>query len=140
MIKPNPVLITYEPDLSKFLLDILTLGSILEISLVGVFNDSARGSRRDIDLPLHRDGEYSKELADVQGGMYVEENNIDYVALYCIKDSNSDMPCLTIIDDMEINLHTGNAVVFDNKAVLHGRKGPVGDRLLLRIWIKKNYD
>lgn len=124
--------------LEEFILGMLELGKPLEISLVGVFDKdlNGRGSRRDIDLPMHRDGEYSAELAKVQGGMYIEKKNIDIVGLYCIRDGEEK--CVTLIDDNEIELKAGQAVIFNNKNVLHGRKGQVGSRLLLRMWIQSN--
>jgi alpha-ketoglutarate-dependent taurine dioxygenase len=33
-------------------------------------------------------------------------------------------------------LKQGQAVIFDNKFCRHGRRGRVGDRLLLRVWIE----
>lgn len=119
----------------EFILYMLSLGYPLEISLVGAFDSKGRGSRRDVDLPLHRDGEYSSELANVQGGMFVEKKNIDIVGLYCIREDLTDK-CLTLVGDDEIELKEKQALIFDNRKVLHGRKGEVGNRLLIRMWIK----
>ncbi len=121
--------------LEEFILGMLDLGYPLEMSLVGVFDDKGRGSRRDIDLPLHRDGEYSQKLAEAQGGKYVEKKDIHIVGLYCLREGGGS--CKTLIDDDEVELHKGEALIFDNQQVLHGRKGPVGNRLLIRFWLKR---
>src|SRR4051812_2666338 len=77
-----------------FILGMLALGTPIEMSVVGSFDDAAtagRGSRRDMDLPLHRDGVYSAKLAEAQGGHYVERPNIDVVGLYCVREGGE--PC-----------------------------------------------
>jgi len=111
-----------------FLLGMLKLGKPIETSLVGAFDKQGRGSRRDIDLPLHRDGDYSIAKAI--------EHSIDWVGLYCIREGEA----MTLIEDgyevKEINLKKGQAIIFDNRICRHGRKGRVGDRLLLRVWIE----
>jgi len=111
-----------------FLLEMLKLGKPIETSLVGVFDKQGRGSRRDIDLPLHRDGDYSVATAI--------KHSIDWVGLYCIKGGKAT----TLIEDngklKEFNLQEGQAIILDNKLCRHGRKGKVGDRLLLRVWIE----
>jgi hypothetical protein len=127
---------TLSCTLEEFILGMLTLGHPLEISLVGNFDKTGRGSRRDIELPLHQDGQYSEELAKAQDGFYIEKKDIDIVGLYCIKDDPS-AKCITIVDNAEIELQKGQAVIFDNRKVFHGRKGQVGERLLLRFWIKE---
>ena len=38
---------------------------------------------------------------------------------------------------ISVILQTGQAVIMNNKNVIHARKGTVGDRLLLRVWIEK---
>jgi hypothetical protein len=124
--------------LEEFILGMLRLGHPLEMSLVGDFDKTGRGSRRDIDLPLHQDGKYSEELTKAQGGFYIEKTDIDVVGLYCIKDDPS-VKCITIVDDAEVELKKGQALIFNNRNVFHGRKGHVGNRLLLRFWIK-NYE
>ncbi len=127
-----------------FILGMLSLGTPVEMSLVGSFEPSGtkgRGSRRDMPLPLHRDGVFSSVLAAVQGGHYVENPNVDLVGLYCLRSSPE--PCYTILADdsgkelFQVSLETGEALIFDNHAVLHGREGPVGQRILIRFWIKK---
>jgi hypothetical protein len=111
-----------------FLLEMLKLGKPIETSLVGVFDKQGRGSRRDIDLPLHRDGDYSVATAI--------QHSIDWVGFYCIKSGKAT----TLIEDngklKEFNLQEGQAIILDNKLCRHGRKGKVGDRLLLRVWIE----
>lgn len=123
-------------SLDEFVLGMLSLGTPIEMSLVGVFDTEGRGSRRDIDLPLHQDGKYSKELADVQGGYYVEKPDIDIVGLYCIKEGST--PCYTIVNNQKIDLKQNQVLVFDNNKVMHGRKGQVGDRILVRMWVKRH--
>ena len=112
----------------NFLLEMLKLGKPIETSLVGAFDKQGRGSRRDIDLPLHRDGDYSVATAI--------QHSIDWVGLYCIKGGKAT----TLIEDngelREFNLQEGQAIILDNKLCRHGRKGKVGDRLLLRVWIE----
>lgn len=135
---PDPLYITCV-SLDEFIIGMLSLGKPLETSIVGVFDDSTRGSRRDMDLPLHRDGEYSEELAKAQGGDYVEFPGIDVVGLYCIRQGET--PCYTLLDDgingFDLDLKTGEGLVFDNRRLLHGRRGLVGNRLLMRMWIER---
>lgn len=133
-IDPTTWYLAYS-TLEEFVLGMLSLGKPLETSIVGVFDEEGRGSRRDVDLPLHKDGEYSAKLAEVQGGTYVEKPGIDIVGLYCIKDGWDK--CVTLIDNDEIELKKGQALVFDNHKVSHGRRGQVGERILLRIWIQR---
>ena len=127
--------------IEEFLIGMTSLGIPQEIQMVGSFaesNDShVRTAHRDIDLSLHRDGIYTKAIADMQGGMYVEKSNVDVVGMYCIRDN--DGKCYTTISDdgqniiAEINLRTGEALIMDNR-LWHGRRGPVGNRLLIRFW------
>ena len=119
-----------ETTADQFILEMLKLGKPIELSLVGAFEKEGRGSKRDIELPFHRDGDYSKDIA--------EKHSIDYVGLYCIKGGETE----TVIkieatgEEHSIVLKEGQAVVMNNKAVLHARKGNVGDRLLMRVWIE----
>ena len=119
-----------ETTADQFILEMLKLGKPIELSLVGVFEKEGRGSKRDIELPFHRDGDYSKDIA--------EKHSIDYVGLYCIKGGETE----TVIkieatgEEHSIVLKEGQAVVMNNKTVLHARKGNVGDRLLMRVWIE----
>ncbi len=133
-VNPDPFYVV-SSTLEDFIVGMLSFGYPLDVSLVGNFDNEGRASRRDVDLPLHRDGEYSASLAEVQGGEYIEKPGINIVGLYCIRDSGER--CVTLIDDQEIELKKGQALVFDNQKVLHGRKGPVGDRLLVRMWIRR---
>ena len=115
----------------NFILEMLSLGKPVELSLVGAFDEGSRvrGSRRDIDLPLHRDGDYSKDMA--------AKYSIDYVGLYCLREGEAK----TLVEDndeiFELNLKRGQGLIFDNKLCRHGRTGSVGDRVLLRVWVEK---
>lgn len=113
----------------NFILEMLKLGKPIETSLVGVFDNEGRGSRRDVDLPFHRDGDYSKEIAS--------KHSIDYVGLYCVKGGESKTLLEVEGKEVELTLKQGQAIIMNNKNIRHARKGPVGDRLLLRIWIEK---
>lgn len=114
----------------NFLLEMIKLGNPLEISLVGVFDEEGRGSRREMELPFHQDG-------DSPG--FVFKNRIDYVGLYCIVGGEAE----TIIkingseEEHSFSLKEGQAIVFDNKNTVHARRGIVGNRLLLRAWVEK---
>jgi len=114
-------------DASQFILESISYGRPVEVSLVGAFDTEGRGSRRDIELPLHRDGDYST----------VYKDKIDYVCLFCVRSGDAT----TLIDDgstvHELNLSENQGVIIDNRACRHGRKGTVGDRILLRLWIEK---
>jgi len=114
----------------KFILEMLKLGKPIETSLVGVFDTEGRGSKRDIDLPFHRDGDYSKDIA--------AKHSIDYVGLYCIKGGESKTLLEVDGKEIELVLKEGQAVIMNNKNIRHARKGPVGDRLLLRVWIEES--
>lgn len=113
----------------NFILEMLKLGKPIETSLVGVFDSEGRGSRRDVDLPFHRDGDYSKEVAS--------KHSIDYVGLYCIKGGESKTLLEVEGKEIELTLKEGQAIIINNKNIRHARKGSVGDRLLLRIWIEE---
>ncbi len=132
------------PTLDNFILEMLKIGTPIEASIVGVFDPKGkgRGSRQEMDLPLHRDGEYSKDLADAQGGHYVDTpGGVDIVALYCIREGDENCETLIKPDDSDevipIMLKRGQALVFDNRRVLHGRRGAVGSRILMRIWLRR---
>ena len=141
MKNPDPYYIANYLSADEFILDMLELGKPLEVSLVGVFDDEGRGSRRDIELPFHRDGEYSEQMAKAQGNYHTPAKDIDIVAMYCIWDDASKR-CFTTINYegqiQKIELSQGDALIFDNKKVTHGRIGEVGNRLLLRMWIKRS--
>ena len=111
-----------------FILKMLEFGKPIETSVVGVFDKEGRGSRRDIPLPMHRDGDYSTNY----------KGKIDIVGLYCIREGTAK----TLIEHdgviNEITLKNGQALIFDNKVCRHAREGSVGDRLLIRLWISKN--
>ena len=113
----------------KFILEMLKLGKPVETSLVGVFDSEGRGSRRDVDLPFHRDGDYSKDIAT--------KHSIDYVGLYCIRGGDSKTLLEVDGQEIELTIKEGQAIIMNNRNIRHARKGPVGDRLLLRVWIEK---
>lgn len=113
----------------KFLLKMLEYGTPIETTLVGVFEDKGRGSRRDIPLPFHRDGDYSMEVS--------AKYSIDVVGLYCIKEGEAKT-LLKYKDQIHsFSLKKGQAIIFENQKVLHAREGKVGDRILLRVWIER---
>tara|TARA_Y100000591_G_C21749899_1_gene654150 strand:- start:73 stop:486 length:414 start_codon:yes stop_codon:yes gene_type:complete len=119
----------------EFILHMLKLGKPIETSLVGVFDDKGRGSRRDIDLPFHRDGDYSSNMAKKNNEKF--NKKIDIVGLYCIKDGDTKTLIKYNDEIKEITLKKNQGLVFDNMKCYHGRTGKVGNRVLLRIWIEK---
>jgi hypothetical protein len=132
--------------IEEFLIGMASLGTPQEIQMVGSFaeaNDaSVRTAHRDVDLPLHRDGIYTKALADMQGGHYVEKPNVDVIGMYCLRDNGEQSyynRCITTISEdgqkviAEVSLCAGEALIMDNR-LWHGRRGPVGPRLLIRFW------
>mgnify|MGYP003339623009 FL=1 len=125
----NDYLLYENTTADNFILEMLKLGKPIETSLVGVFDSEGRGSRRDVDLPFHRDGDYSKDIA--------AKHSIDYVGLYCIKGGESKTILEVEGKEVELTLKEGQAIIMNNKNIRHARKGPVGDRLLLRVWIEK---
>ncbi len=143
MYKPDPWYVA-RMTADEFLLGMISLGTPLETSLVGAFDGDGpgRASRRDVDLPPHQDGVRSDALAAVQGGVYVERRGVDYVGLYCLRDGS--VPCYTTLFDLdglpitEVNLRQGEALIFDNRKLLHGRRGPVGERVLIRAWVSES--
>lgn len=131
-------------SIEEFLIGMTSLGTAQEIQMVGAFGkvDDAqvRTAHRDVDLPFHRDGIYTKAIAEMQAGAYVEKPNVDIVGLYCVRDN--DEPCYTTISEdgttmlAEVNLKAGEALIMDNR-LWHGRRGKVGRRLLIRFWITR---
>jgi hypothetical protein len=110
-----------------FILKMLEFGTPIETSVVGVFDDSGRGSRRDIPLPMHRDGDYSTDY----------KGKVDIVGLYCIREGTAKTLIECKGEITEVVLKTGQAIIFDNKTCRHAREGSIGDRLLMRLWISK---
>lgn len=112
----------------EFILHMLKLGKPTETSLVGSFDKEGRGSRRDIELPFHKDGDYSRinEIFD---------KKVDIVGLYCIKGGEAKTLIKYNEEIIEICLKENQAVIFDNNKCYHSRTGKVGDRILLRVWI-----
>lgn len=116
-----------EISAEDFLLKMLDLGSPIETSLIGSFETSGRGSRRDIELPLHRDGDYTTAFKD----------KISYLGLFCLREGGTAITLLESIDGQihKIKLRKNQALIINNKNCRHGREGKVGDRLVLRIWV-----
>lgn len=135
-INKNVWYIVNDTTCDEFITHMLTMGKPVEVSLVGSFDNEGRGSRRDIDLPFHRDGDYSSKIAKDNDQVF--DKKVDIVGLYCLKSG----PAKTLIkykeQVSEVNLKQNQAIVFDNLKCLHGRRGTVGDRILLRIWIQRN--
>lgn len=131
----KPWIVIDETTADEFLLKMLELGTPAETSIIGIFDTSGRGSRRDIDLPLHRDGDYSAKLAEKNGQVF--DKVIDFVGLYCLREGTSETLIEVDGNVSSIVLKRGQSVIFDNKKCRHGRKGEVKDRLLLRVWITK---
>jgi hypothetical protein len=131
-------------SIEDFLIGMSELGTPQEIQMVGAFaavdDVTVRTAHRDVNLPFHRDGIYTKALADMQGGMYVEKPNVDIIGMYCVRAN--DEPCYTLVSEdghtvvAEVNLHAGEALIMDNRW-WHARRGPVGRRLLIRFWVTR---
>src|ERR1700675_863669 len=103
----------------EFLIGMSSLGTPQEIQMVGSFaradDETVRTAHRDVDLPLHRDGIYTKAIADMQQGKYVERPNVDIIGMYCVR-ANGDQPCWTTISEdgvaivHEVNLQAGECL------------------------------
>lgn len=110
-----------------FILKMLEYGPPIQTSIVGSFDTEGRGSRRDIPLPLHRDGDYSTEY----------KGKISWIGLFCLKAGGTAQTL--ILDNnnnlSKIKLENNQAIIINNKQCMHGRNGTVKNRLLLRIWI-----
>ena len=134
-------------SVEEFLIGMSSLGTPQEIQMVGSFaradDESVRTAHRDVDLPFHRDGVYAKAIADMQQGKYVEQPNVDIIGMYCVRADDGDEPCFTTVSEdgqnvvCEVPLKAGEALIMDNRW-WHGRRGPVGKRLLIRFWITKS--
>ena len=131
----NPWILIDDTNADNFLKEVLKLGKPTEVSIVGAFGKEGRGSTQDMDLPLHFDGEYSARKAAEKGLPF--DKKIDILALYCIKGGESKTLLEWDGNHTSITLKTGQALIIDNKICRHGRKGVVGDRILLRVWIEK---
>ena len=134
-IKETPWVILDDITCDEFILEMLKHGKPTETSLVGAFEDVGRGSLRDVDLPMHKDGDYSRRAAEKNGKEF--SKIADIVGLYCIREGTTSTQ-IQVDGENEVSsvvLKKGQALIFDNNKCLHGRKGPVGDRVLLRIWI-----
>ena len=116
---------------NEFVLHMLSLGKPVEVTLVGAFEKEGRGSQRDIELPFHRDGDYSKKNDKTFN------KKVDIVGLYCIKGGEAKTLIKVDEEVTELVLEENQGLVFDNMRCLHGRKGIEGDRVLLRIWIER---
>lgn len=119
----------------EFLLQMIDLGEPEEITLVGAFKDHGRGSAQDVELPLHHDGDYSARKAAEAGIPF--NKKVDIVGLYCIRPGNAITNLAWGDERKDIVLRKGEAIIFDNRRCLHGRQGEVGDRILLRVWVKR---
>jgi len=128
LTKDKPWILVDNLTADSFILKMLEFGTPLETSIVGVFDDRGRGSRRDIPLPMHRDGDYSTDYKD----------KIDIVGLYCIREGTASTLVEYNDEITAVTLKNGQALIFDNKVCRHAREGSVGDRLLMRLWISKN--
>lgn len=150
---PDPYYVVNGSTVDEFVRGMLALGQVLETSVIGVFDDHKRGSRRDIELPLHKDGQYSKKLAEAQGGEVVTFDFIDIVGIHCFRAGKSR--CVTTIglarrleggafgdevegELVELELGQGDSLIFDNYRCLHGRRGAVGEREALRMWLRND--
>lgn len=132
-------------SIEEFLIGMSGLGTPQEIQMVGSFaktnDETIRTAHRDVNLPLHRDGVYTKAIADMQQGRYVEKPNVDIIGMYCVR-ANAE-PCYTTVSEdgqtiiAEIDLKSGEALIMDNR-LWHGRHGSVGNRLLIRFWVTKS--
>ena len=89
----------------------------------------------------------------------VEMPKIDIVGLHCFREGKEK--CVTTISVMpgglhvpessggpdgfqpgpieEIELKVGQSLVWDNNRCMHGRRGVVGDRLALRLWLENAF-
>lgn len=78
----------------------------------------------------------------MQQGKYVERPNVDVIGMYCVR-RNGDRPCYTTVSEdgravvAEVDLKAGEALIMDNR-LWHGRRGAVGERLLIRFWVTKS--
>lgn len=133
----------------EFMIHMASLGTPVEIQLVGVFaepdNTDVRTAHRDVPLPPHKDGIYTQAIADMQGGKYVVGMDPpDIVGMFCIQENGLDEPCTTVFYEDEagenvlgeVTLRARQAVIWRNN-LWHGRKGPVGERLLIRFWVRE---
>tara|TARA_B100000131_G_C17891455_1_gene522450 strand:+ start:256 stop:747 length:492 start_codon:yes stop_codon:yes gene_type:complete len=120
---------------NDFILHILKFGKPIEISLVGAFDDKGRGHRRDIELPFHKDGEYSAKISKQNNESF--DKKVDIVGLYCIRSGEAKTLIKCRENISEIKLKQNQGIIFDNQKCLHSRTGVVGDRILLRVWIEK---
>lgn len=135
-------------SLELFIKELICMGKVIETSLVGDFDKEniERGSRANVELPFHKDGEYSNKKALEKGLPLVP--NIDVVGLYCINGGET-ITSLKYLDisgnekEIDFALNRGQGLIIDNNKVLHARKGLVTNgRLLFRIWLSclDNYE
>ena len=131
----NPWIFIENTNSDDFLKEVLKLGKPTEVSVVGVFGKDGRGSTQDMDLPLHFDGDYSARKAAEKGLTF--DKKIDILAIYCLNGGDTITTLEWDKGYEEIVFKTGQALILDNHLCRHGRRGAVGDRLLLRVWIEK---
>lgn len=135
----QPWCLVWDLSLNEFVLSMLeTFGRPIETLLVGAFYDEGRAAQRDIDVDLHHDGVYSEAVAKTQGGTYIEAKDVRVVGFYCLVENTT---CTTLVQEVksgEIHhtvLRANEALILDNRRVKHARIGPVGNRVLFRMWM-----
>lgn len=114
-------------SLEDFIKLMVEFGTPIETSIIGHFDDSDRGHRKNIKLPMHYDGEYSGNP------------DVDLVGIYCIKEGDDESNTFLQPDGNEklsMWLRNGDSLIINNRTCKHGRGVPSKNRLLFRIWIK----
>lgn len=122
MQKPDPWYTIYM-EFSDFVAGMLKLGRpyVYQLDLIGDFEYSEGYRQNQGGIEYHRDG--------VQG----------YVGLYCLE---SNPKCYTTIKDAKtqrcskVALQSGQALIFNDRLVQHGRQGMTTNRLLVRMKVE----
>ncbi len=138
--RPDPWYVLTDYSMRAFVLGMLALGNPVETLLVGAFYKEGRSAQRDMPLVMHQDGVRNEQLERDQGVPYVENPDVDFVGMYCLRGKPETVTYLRVLGEIqmhEIVLETGQGLVWDNRRVEHGRSGPVGNRVIQRMWIKK---
>ena len=122
-------------SLEDYILGMLSFGKPMETLLVGDFYEEGIGASTGMEIQFHKDGVWSSAEAEAAGAPWP---SVDLVGFYCIVPGHATNTVK--IDDtneqIPIRLERGQALILDNRKVRHSRQGTVGDRLLLRLWIK----